>query len=184
MPRYFEFEVSLLEIEPRIWRRFLIKEDSDFYDLHLAIQRACGWGNYHMFLFSTKWRKGQEIAGIPSDNPWGPPTPDAGQIPLCLFFRTGRRKKCIYTYDFGDNWMHEVQMNKIVEDPDVFHRRLVAGERAFPPEDCGGVGGYYRCLETLDPNTTDEDVLEFREWMGDWDPEAFDLNAMKKTFDG
>ena len=36
MPKYFDVEVSLLEIEPRIWAQFLIRENASFKTLSEA----------------------------------------------------------------------------------------------------------------------------------------------------
>jgi hypothetical protein len=74
-----------------------------------------------------------------------------------------------------------------VELPERFKRRLVGGQRAFPPEDCGGIWAYERCLVTVGALKADgfdeTEIEETREWLGDWDPEAFDLEAAKTDFD-
>ena len=44
--RFFDFVVELRGIEPRIWRRFLLRLDQTFEDLHKAIQDAAGWQDY------------------------------------------------------------------------------------------------------------------------------------------
>ena len=46
MPRDCDFEVSLCDAEPRIHRRFLVRDAGTFATLHKAIQDACGWENY------------------------------------------------------------------------------------------------------------------------------------------
>ncbi|MCX6132641.1 MAG: hypothetical protein NTU47_02410 [Ignavibacteriales bacterium] len=60
--------------------------------------------------------------------------------------------------------------------------RGVADRNAFnrgPPEDCGGIGGYSFLLPALSgPKTADERDLV--QWAGDFDPEQFDLDAMKR----
>jgi hypothetical protein len=187
MPKYFEFEMSLRGIEPKIWRRILVRESLTFYDFHEAIQTACGWCDEHLFAFHAEPQtrregRGEEIAGIPSEDdfpPWGHPTPEAKKIKLSSFFgmEKGRSKSCNYLYDFGDSWTHNIKLIREVELPEKFNVRLLDGARAFPPEDCGGVPGYYRCVEVFHGRIKDE---EFREWLGDWDPERFDLEAMKK----
>jgi len=53
MPRHCDFEVSLRDVEPRIHRRFLLRDAGTFATLHKAIQDACDWENYHMFAFRT-----------------------------------------------------------------------------------------------------------------------------------
>ena len=81
----------------------------------------------------------------------------------------------IYVYDFGDDWMHDLVLEKrFSPEPDVNYPRCIAGERACPPEDCGGIGGFYRMLECLsDPH--DKEYETWKEWLGDeYDPEYFD----------
>jgi len=51
IPRYYEFEVSLQEIQPRIWRRFLLRTTSTFTHLHDAIQDCFGWQDDHLWEF-------------------------------------------------------------------------------------------------------------------------------------
>ena len=177
MPEYFEFEVSLCDIRPRIWRRFLIHRGATFMDLHEAIQEACGWGNCHLFVFRSPGR--ESIAGIP-DNEFGEPDPDAQKVSLSSFFIEEGWKQCVYEYDFGDSWEHKVVLRRTVELPEKFERRLLDGRRAFPCEDCGGITGYQECVSIANGG---KDPEELREWMGDWHPEEFDLEEAKLDFD-
>jgi len=186
MPKYLEFEVSLLGVKPKIWRRFLLKDTATFADLHRAIQDACGWEDYHLYEFRES--KGRNvIARVPYEDPLEEErAPDAGKVRLASHF-TRKGAKCLYVYDFGDGWHHGVELKEVAEMPERFTRRLVDGARAFPPEDCGGVWGYARCLAALgliDAGDFDADDLEeTREWLGDWDPEEFDLATVRKRFD-
>jgi len=191
MPQYFEFEVSLEGVKPKIWRRFQMRPAATFADLHMAIQEACGWGNYHLFEFREPKRRGTTIAGIPDDEWEFREVPDAARAKLASYFKK-KGDRCHYVYDFGDDWTHRVQLKKIIEVPEMFRRRLVGGARAFPLEDCGGVWGYYECLMALGHLEADaadvppeEELRERREWLDgtDWDPETFDLEAAKKQFD-
>jgi hypothetical protein len=189
MPGYFEFEVSLCGIEPRIWRRFQMLSDlMSFQELHDAIQAAAGWWEYHLWVFrKTPTFDSDPITGISTEDDlevYGKRLRKPESILLKSYFpKKGTR--CYYEYDFGDGWIHEVTLVGEVELPEVFLRRLVAGERAFPHEDCGGTGGYERCVEFLktgkDPWGDDPDG--FREWLDGWDPERFDLDTMKAKFD-
>jgi len=183
MPEYYEFEVSLRHATPRIWRRFLISKKANFLKLHEAIQDACGWDHSHLLAFREWGRQGREFAGTPADvfmAPWEQPTPDASKVKLADFFEQPGHARCVYLYDFGDGWEHEVKRRKRVSCPESFKRRLIAGERAFPPEDCGGVWGYARCVEVVEGRLEDPEQLD---WLGDWHPEHFDLEAIKKRFD-
>lgn len=175
MPTYYEFEISLQEIEPRIWRRLQISTDATFLDLHHAIQEGCGWQNAHLFSFRND--ESEPIAGIPLDE-WEAPDPDAAKVALADFFEADPR--CLYEYDFGDSWLHEVRLRRTVESPERFERRLLDGARAFPPEDCGGVPGYEECARVAHGG---DDPEELRDWLGNWDPERFDLDELRRAFD-
>lgn len=190
MTRYYEFEVSLDDIEPRIWRRFLLRHGASFLDLHYAIQDAGPWHNDHLFAFYANHRLEETIATAGEDSePWTDEAmPAAEDVPLESFFKR-TRQKCVYVYDFGDSWSHTVELKKIADLPEEFERRLLGGARAWPLEDCGGVGGYYNCLQVKTLSKQDlkkkenEHLLDYVEWVGHWDPEHFDLEAARKKFD-
>ena len=176
MFRYYDITVTLDDARPPVWRRFLLAADVTFADLHRAIQDACGWGNYHLFDFSLP--AGERIAGLPDPDWDDEAVPDA--FTVALSSALVEQGVCRYVYDFGDHWEHTVRTEGIVESGERFHRRLLGGARAFPPEDCGGVPGYERCVEVARGGEDDEGL---REWFGDWDPEGFDLEAARRAFD-
>jgi len=185
MSTYYEFEVSLTDIKPRIWRRFLLDADATFRDLHLAIQNAGPWENYHLFAFHKKKRSRRAIA-TNAGHDFGP---DARKVPLKTYF-SRRGDRCIYLYDFGDSWTHDVRLKAARDLPERFHRRLLDGKRAFPMEDSGSIAGYYACAAAagaVDAETLglpEKFVEEKGEWMDpDWRPEAFDLEAARQAFD-
>ncbi len=105
MPSYFDFEVTLREAKPRVWRRFLIAKRATFLDLHEAIQAACGRMNCHLFDFHDGRRT--PIAGLPDDE-YGEPDPDAKTVKPDSYFADANA--CIYEYDFGDSWEHDVKL--------------------------------------------------------------------------
>lgn len=186
MPKYYEFEVAIRDIEPRIWRRFLLSSTVSFKALHEAIQDASGWWlNYHLFEFQStssrsKWP--EVIAGCPDE--FEPNNPLASRVRLSQFFTGLAPQACLYLYDFGDGWEADIVLRNVVELPDKFKRKLLDGARAFPHEDCGGVSGYERMVEFVrtgkDPYNEEPD--ELREWLDGWDPEKFDLEEMKAGF--
>lgn len=103
MQTYFEIEVSLMDITPRIWRRFLISTTANFRDLHTAIRDAFGWDGGHLWEFKSS-RRGDAIAGVPpASDPWldSDPVPDAKKVRLTDFFAVKPGvQKCLYVYDF------------------------------------------------------------------------------------
>jgi len=185
MPTYYEFEVSLEAIQPRIWRRFLLRADATFHDLHWTIQDAAPWENYHLFAFRAKKRSHPALA----TNAGRDCGPRAAAVPLATWFaRAGDR--CLYEYDFGDGWMHHVTLKAVRNLPERFYRRLLAGERAFPLEDSGGTWGYWLCaaaVGAIDPQeigASPDDLDDRREWGDpDWHPDVFDLDAARHAFD-
>ena len=186
MAQSFDFEVTLRGAKPRVWRRFLLSTNATFRDLHDAIQRACGWLDCHLFAFREEGSR-DEVAGIPALERWDDvEVPDARQVRLTEWFAAGR-KKIEYEYDFGDGWRHDVKLLGLVDHEERHKRKLLGGARAFPPEECGGMSGYERCVAFVktgkDPrhDPDEPDALGVR--LGRWDPERFDLEAVRKKFD-
>jgi hypothetical protein len=83
----------------------------------------------------------------------------------------------LYEYDFGDSWRHELLVEKIAPPQETQYPVCLAGERACPPEDVGGVWGYEAFLDAIrDPDHPEHE--DYIEWIGgEFDPEAFDLEA-------
>lgn len=189
MPAYLSFRVRLLDVDDPISRSFLLKRTASFHGLHEAIQDACGWENAHMFAFRSSAPGHAPIAGI-SNAELDPPHPSAKSTKLATYFTEDGPRSCLYEYDFGDDWCHEVKLVETVTLPERFTRRLLGGERAFPPEDCGGTPGYYRCVAAASgrgwkksEHGDEEERRELVEWLGGWMPNAFDLARAREKFD-
>ena len=100
---------------------------------------------------------------------------------LSQIVKMGRKTRFTYEYDFGDSWQHEIVLEKTLEpEPRVRYPRCVEGERACPPEDCGGVWGYAELREAIaDPKH--ESHEEMLEWIGgEFDPERFSVDEVNK----
>jgi hypothetical protein len=182
MEQYVEFEVSLARIKPKVWRRFLLKADASFEDLHKAIQRAFGWNDAHPWLFSRNGKDGAPIAG--PNGVLDRRTPQAEFVEITSIFNRNVEDTCRYLYDFGDSWEHKVTGRRR-EEPELNVRRvLLAGERAAPPENCGGVAGYRACCALLATGRKlDDDSRALRARLGAWRPETFNLDAARRRFD-
>jgi hypothetical protein len=186
MPRYYEIEVSLQEIQPRVWRRLLVRTTATFAQLHKGIQDSFGWQECHLWEFRLPTFQGQPIAGLPGGEEYDRPTPDARQVKLNSYF-TGKRvvEWCEYLYDFGDDWAHDVKLIAVRSEKESFKRRLLDGERAAPPEDCGGTPGCERMVHFVETGEDiyEEDPDELAIWLGGWRPDGFDLTKTKEEFD-
>ena len=189
MPMYYEFEVSIRDISPRIWRRFLLHGKATFEDLHLAIQDASVWQNYQAYLFRADV-EGPVIARKDDFAFDGWLEPLGKDVPLSSFFTINGGYPpvmvCVYEYSQDDAWVLDISLRKRVQIDERFQRRLLSGERAFPPEDIWG-DVYWDCVrvvkkadESGDPDWEDEGG--FLDWLKGWRPDAFDLIAIGERF--
>jgi hypothetical protein len=171
----YEIRVQLQDIEPPIWRQLKVRPQTSLARLHKILQRAMGWTDSHLHLFKIGDKEYGE-----SDFDWDFEVHDYSGMRLERVF-TGGRKSFLYEYDMGDSWRHEITLLGSVEGAPGERIACVAGARACPPEDCGGVSGYYYLLEALaDPEHEDHDML--REWAGRrYDPEAFDVARVDRA---
>lgn len=146
-----QFRIALIGIEPAIWRRIQVPSKYSFWDLHVAIQDSMGWLDYHLHAFRVRMpnkRKVVEI-GIPSNGFNDFPLLPGWEIRIIDYF-TEPGKSAPYEYDFGDGWDHNIFLEAILlKESGVSYPSCIAGERACPPEDCGGVDGYYQLIEIL-----------------------------------
>lgn len=169
----YQLKITLRGIKPPIWRRVLVDGSATLAEVHEAIQAAFGWWNYHLYEFEF----GRTLYGIPDpDWDFGPPTRDARKTRLSKVAEAGT--PFTYTYDFGDNWVHKVVVEKVVPaSADVAVPACIDGRRAAPPEDCGGTWGYAELIEILADPTHPEHAAR-AEWAGEWsglnDPDSFD----------
>ena len=179
----YQFKVTLKDIFPPIWRRIQVPKTYSFWDLHVAIQDAMGWLDYHLHLFkiiNPETDKFVEI-GIPDDDEFDDKYPCiAGwDTPIKHYFaRCG--DKADYEYDFGDCWEHEIVLEEIVEKE--LHKKYplcLDGKRACPPEDCGGVPGYQDLLQTI-KNPANEEYEDIMNWLGgSFNPDYFDPQEVR-----
>jgi hypothetical protein len=168
-----QLKVTLLEIHPPIWRRLQVSSSINLRRLHDVIQEAMGWTHSHLYRF--------ELNGVE----FGEPDPDFG-MPISSAKATQLRKiapeagiQFLYEYDFGDSWEHQILVEQVFPpEQGVTYPRCIAGERACPPEDCGGVWGYDEFLRAI-RNRRHPEHRAMLEWVGGaFDPEAFDLRAV------
>jgi hypothetical protein len=164
-----QLKVKLLYTKPPIWRRVLVRDSRTFRDLHHLIQIVMGWDNEHMHAFRAYSTRRNDLS--------------ERSLLADIFTRKGA--KIIYEYDFGDSWEHEIKLENVeLYDPARPEPLCLAGERACPPEDCGGTPGYEAILNAL-RGPTDPESEELLEWVGEgFDPEAFDQDEVNRILRG
>lgn len=170
----YQLKITLQWSQPAIWRRVVVRADMRLNRLHDVIQIAMAWTNSHLHQFIL----GRAFYGEPDPAGFGTDTLNEKRYTVADL-APAAKKKFIYEYDFGDGWNHEVKVEKVLpSDAGFKHPVCLAGENACPPEDCGGMGGYYNLLEALaDPKHPDH--LDLKDWIGrEWDAARFDLNGI------
>ena len=162
--------IELLHTDPLIWREVEVPTSITLKVLHDVVQIAMGWFDQHLW----EIRIGKQTYGPPTNADWGDVARvDAIKVRLRDVLKP-RRTTIDYLYDFGDQWEHRLTLTAIRQGkPDASYPRYVAGERAGPPEDCGGLPGYYNALDALaDP--THPDHAEITDWLDEYDPDQID----------
>jgi hypothetical protein len=92
------------------------------------------------------------------------------------------KDRFVYEYDFGDSWEHVIVVEKVLPaEPDVRYPVCLAGKRACPPEDVGGVWGYGEFVEAVQQPRHPEHRTMLTWVGGAFDPEAFDLQAVNQA---
>lgn len=172
----FQLGVRLVDSEPSIWRRLLVEQHVLLPQLHRILQAAMGWTDSHLHQFLV----GDLQFGEPDDE-FSPGPIDYRHISVNqVLSRPGA--VLLYEYDFGDSWGHLIELEERLDSESVSGPlpRCVDGARACPPEDCGGIHGYERLLETIgDPRDPEHD--QYASWLGTgFDPEAFDLDTVNE----
>ena len=175
----YQLKVTLLGSRPPIWRQLLVPTDLTLAQLHDVLQVAMGWQECHMHEFSAAGRHFGRPD--PEDHLMGmPPVEDECRVRLSSVLRQ-IGAKLIYMYDLGDSWEHSIVLQKCLPAaPTIAYPICTDGQLACPPEDCGGITGFYDLLDALrDPKH--EQHKELKDWVGgDYDPEAFSIEAVNR----
>ena len=168
----YELRVKLLDVAPEVWRRVLVPRDITLENLHLVVQRAMGWDNEHLHEFQI----GRKRYSRPNPNHLGLGEPPVNESIVRLNGVAKPNAKFRYQYDFGDEWIHEVAIEREIQSESNERKAICTeGENSCPPEDCGGAYGYANMLEIL-RDTQHEEYSHMREWLGEeFDPRNFDM---------
>jgi hypothetical protein len=176
-PTIYRLKVTLRGSRPPIWRRVEVRSDITLARFHDVLQLVMGWTNSHLHQF----RRGSTY--------YGPANPDLDmeqqnerRVRLNSVLRKPK-DKMVYEYDFGDGWEHDVVLERSTAAPThAPHVRVTGGRGGCPPEDVGGIGGYYTFLATIN-DPADPEHNDMLEWCGGaFDPEAFDFEDLNKYF--
>lgn len=180
--KIYQFKISLRgSKKPVIWRRIQVPDSYNFADLHYTIQDAMGWHNSHLHQFEmiNPQTNCIQIISDPDmlDDDFNVIAEE--KILISNYFIVPLQQ-ALYEYDFGDSWEHTILFEKILPPCAKSKYPLcIAGKGRCPPEDCGGIWGYYQMLEEIkDPsNPEHKSTLQ---WIGEgFDPNNFDPKKVK-----
>jgi hypothetical protein len=172
--RAYQILIELTDVTPPVWRRLVVADTAPLPVFHRIIQTAFGWQDRHLHEF----RVGQVRIGEPDDEGVLAPAIDEESVRLYqILADVGDR--ALYEYDFGDGWTHDILLEDMWEVEERPVPQCTAGERAGPPEDCGGPSGYRRLMAALaDPS--DEEHERLRAWAGRFSPGRCDLELIDR----
>ena len=168
----YQLKITLKGVRPPIWRRLLVGDTVTLATLHRIIQASMGWEDSHMHEF--------EFGGVR----YGEPSIDSyhtvkDERKFRLVEVAPKTKgKFRYTYDFGDNWEHEIEVEELLPvDPAQVLPQCIKGKRACPPEHVGGAWGYQALLEAkVKPNHPERERFAWH--IEHFDPEALDFGKI------
>ncbi|HEY5730410.1 MAG TPA: plasmid pRiA4b ORF-3 family protein [Anaerolineales bacterium] len=173
----YQIKVTLNDSKPPIWRRVLVEDTTTLGKLHTILQTAMGWTDSHLHHFIIN----DEFYGEPDDDEFSDiETKNERRYRLNQIVER-KGFKFIYEYDFGDSWEHTILVEAILPaEKGTQYPVCIAGKRACPPEDVGGVWGYEDFLKVI-ANPKDPQYEEMMEWLGvKFDPERFNLEHVNE----
>ena len=179
-PFIYQLKITLVGIDRPIWRRVQVPNTIRLCCLHDAFQAILGWTDSHLHQFE----KDGKYWGVPDDDGFEDDVEviDESRVPVGKVL-LAEGDSMVYVYDFGDNWRHQVVLEKIVPSAAPTKPVCLAGERRCPPEDVGGPSGYDEFLAVIFEPGHDE-FAHFRGWAGGkFHAEDFDLKAVNEILE-
>ena len=177
----YELKITLRGSNPAIWRRVQVPGSIQLNRLHDVFQIVMGWTDSHLHQFIDA----PIVYSVPSGDDYSRVERlDERRFCLADILRQ-ENTAFIYEYDFGDGWVHEVVVEKIRSaDPKKKYAVCLVGENACPPEDCGGIWGYYELLKAV-KNPKHKEHRQMLDWLGgQFDPGQFDLQKLNAKLRG
>lgn len=180
----YQFRVDIKGAKPPIWRRVQVEKKIVFGEFHFILQNIFNWEGYHMHQFFIDDKtiitdtEGEYYEPIYENEI------EESEVKLSEFFKK-EGDKMIYNYDFGDDWDHEVKLEKILDrESKKNYPYLVTGKRIAPIEDCGGIWSWENICEAM-RNKNHPERKEILEYINEFDPSDFtkeDIDEINKLF--
>ena len=174
----WQLRIELLDVTPRVWRRIVVPAQITLPRLDRVLQAAMGWTNSHLHEFVINGTRYAQY-----DPEWAEDLQQVDERRVRLDEALGANSRCFdYVYDFGDDWHHVVTVEDLYVARGISKQSVYCtdGERACPPEDVGGAGGYEDFLTAIaDPRH--EEHRSYLAWVGgSFDPARFDVDVVNR----
>lgn len=172
--RALELEVSL-ELHTPCKRRIVVPENLNFYQFHNVLQNCFAWKDCHLHQFvaevdavgypakiiQPQWDETDELPGVQVQN--------STDVTLAEVFKS--RKRIVYEYDFGDEWVHIIELCRVIDDCRKPYPHCVIAVGDAPMEDCGGPDGFAHIMAVL-KDAKHPEHKQIAEWVQDtwWQP--------------
>ncbi len=183
MDKTISNECYLLEIRldnccVDVWRTVEVSSNIVLPELHQVIQAAMGWWDEHLHQFVKDKVYYMSEDSVKENLNFAMCNVDMVAYEETHLFELLNRKKAHlkYEYDFGDSWYHTITLleRRSYTEGESRKPKLIAGENACPPEDCGGIWGYEGVVEAA-KHKRSKRYKELKDWLGeDFDPYQFD----------
>lgn len=174
--RVLQLHMQVVGCQPRIWRKLLVRESMWLSRLHDSIQVLFDWYDYQTHAFTL------------SDKRYGNPLKredfviDDDRDVKLSDLKLDSVPRFTYGYHFGSGWQVEIKTDEFIPlEKRKPYPVCIAGERAGPPEDCGGIEAFHDMLACIQEPDTDIG-REWLDWLGpEYDPDRCDLAAINKA---
>lgn len=182
-------KIELQYTEPLIWRRVIMPAGATYNRLHEVIQAVTNFQpDYHLYRFDlpeTNQVVTNDEHQYHRKNKIEVRKPTGLKIDNYL----EKYKKIDYRYDFGDDWLFTIKLEDVVDDYYFGYPTLLAGAETAPPEDVGGVPGFYEFLKAYqNPKHPEHNSMKqwaksqyFREYDPTWINQWLKTVSYKKT---
>ncbi|WP_249872398.1 plasmid pRiA4b ORF-3 family protein [Oceanobacillus saliphilus] len=185
-----------------VLRKLTVPLRFTFHQLHRTLQIAFDWEDYHLHEFYIY----DDQTTDATDSGWSTNYPSFGHEKKKLILNLVSQEETLdykndipvklekgiqlstylptykhmdYVYDFGDDWLHRIEVEAVIDDYDKNYPICMEGEGNTPPEDVGGIHGYERYLNILaDPEHPEH--RHMLEWGKGQSKEKFDLEKVNR----
>jgi hypothetical protein len=167
----YELDISIDLDSEVILRRVVVPSYYTLDDLHIVIQKLFGWKNSHLHAF-THTKSGKSYKPPYDDIDEYGQSSNSKSIALDQVF--DKFDEWVYTYDFGDDWKHDILCRMSIHQPQPIITYCSHYDGNNIPENIGGIPGYQQFREILH-HKDHQDYKSLKNWLNTIEYESFDI---------